>query len=195
MIEELFGLTEICGVKGVGKTNLCISISTNTNTVYISSKKFPIARYNQLNKSNKTFLINEIATIDELLSIVNYKLEQVIIKHKIEMVVVDSLTHLIETEKKSKKLYSVLIEIIKKFKRIIYEYFVVVVIVNDLKESNRNVKFDVMTGCSWLYYMNTRMLVTRNMNLRFAKVDIDFKGRRCNYKIEIGNDQVIIEEL
>lgn len=155
------GFTELCGKKGSGRTNLAIDYACSHNTAYISSTPFPIRRYFQVQsgkgQSRKLF-ISEPRSVAELWLLVKHRLGAFVAREGVELVVIDSLDHLLCTERKDRALCSMLVDIVRDLKDVIHRHSVPVVVVNSWRGS-RKTGSGWSLGLSWSYLVNTRVLV------------------------------------
>lgn len=180
---DLKGISELCGRKGSGRTNLALSESCMHNTLYISSAPFPIRRYLQMRMHARTrekkLLIVEPRSARDLWFLVRYKLSECVADEAVELVVVDSLDHLLQAEERRKELYEMLVEVVRVFKNLVHAHRIRVLVLNSWQPSRKTGAGEWSPGLSWSYLVNTRILVRRTPCGRVCETLISVVGDRA----------------
>jgi hypothetical protein len=202
------GITELCGGRGTGRSTIALEESTRRRTVYFETRRFCIKRYIEMlnvddsmctliNHVNNTcslcrrlgnMFVKMVHNVNQLRFLVEYRLESFISEHKIELVVIDALDHICYAEDRI-DLFKDVYFIILKLKEINTKYNTRVLIINGWYNHKRRGMYwgvNWVLGYSWLYLINTRILLTKLNNIREAEVIQSPKceaPKRC-FKIE-----------
>lgn len=157
---KYYGITELTGRPGSGKTAISMEETKRYESIYITTKTFCVRRLEELPTDQKDrILIRYISSIEELALFVINGLEAVVRVRKTELIVVDSLDHLMETEEKSVRLNSILFRIVNKLKRINRKHSTNILIVTCYYGGWTVGSFCIsnpILGLSWMYMVNTR---------------------------------------
>lgn len=192
---EIKGISELCGRKGSGRTNLAISQSCLHNTLYISSAPFPIKRYLQMQghagARDKKLLVAEPHSARDLWFLVKHKLGGCVVDEEVELVVVDSLDHLLHIEARRKELYEMLVDIVKVFKNLVHAHGLRVLILNSWQLSRKTGSGGWSLGLSWSYLINTRILVKKTPGGRVCETLISVTGARPSRSFVINDSGVV----
>lgn len=162
------------------------------NTVYVSSVPFPIQRYLKTREGKgaaKKFFISEIHSVSELWFLVKHRLRDFVAREEIGLVVIDSLDHLLYTEKKDRNLCGMLGSIVRDLKNVIHRYSAKVIVINSWCRS-RNSGPGWSLGLSWSYLVNTRLLIKKTTNERTCEALISVNGQRTKEIFVIDNTGV-----
>lgn len=170
---EMAGLTEICGRKGDGRTNFALTHSCAHATVYVSTTQFPIRRYAEIRSHSaheKALFVSVLHSVSDLWFVVKHKLDDFVAANQIELVVIDSLDHLLHAEDKNKRLYAMVVEIVRILKNLVKKHELSVIVLNSWNKGS--------LGLSWSYFVNTRLLIKRTRNERICECLISVTGDR-----------------
>lgn len=161
-----YGVTELTGKPGSGKTAISTEESKKYETVYITTTTFCIGRYEGTSAEiMDRILIKYISSIEYLAFFVTNELEVLIRARSVELVVVDSLDHLLATEERSSRLYSLIFRIVNRLKRINQKYLTNILIVTYYYGGWSIGSFCIsnpLLGLGWMYMVNTRYLCRRD---------------------------------
>lgn len=192
---NLRGISELCGRKGSGRTNLALYESCMHNTLYISSVSFPIRRYLQMrmhaSACDKKLLVAEPHSTRDLWFLVRHKLSECVADEAVELVVVDSLDHLLQTEERRKELYEMLVEIVRVLKNLVHARGIRVLILNSWQPSRKVGAGEWSLGLSWSYLVNTRILVRRTPGRRVCETLISVTGDKPSWCFVINDTGVV----
>lgn len=192
---DLRGISELCGRRGSGRTNLALSESCRHNTLYMSSSPFPIRRYLQMRAHagvhGKKLLVAEPHAARDLWFLVRHKLGKCVADEAVELVVVDSLDHLLQTEERRKELYEMLVETVRVFKNLVHAHGIRVLILNSWQPSRKTGAGEWSLGLSWSYLVNTRILVRRTPGGRVCETLISVAGDRPSRCFVINDTGVV----
>ncbi|KAF9762197.1 hypothetical protein NGRA_2172 [Nosema granulosis] len=147
-----YGITELIGEPGSGKTALAIEESKIYKTLYITSTNFPIKKYDFNKNKYEEVYIEFVQSTAELLFVLNIKLKQIVV----ELIVIDNLYHIVFLDKKSRLEVTNLIYILK---RLIQKYKIRVLVVNTCcfkTIDEHKVSFISKLGLNWEYHVNCK---------------------------------------
>ncbi|RVD93114.1 hypothetical protein TUBRATIS_003640 [Tubulinosema ratisbonensis] len=168
------GLTEICGKPGIGKTKLSLLLSLNHNTLYISSKNINITKI-----TNQHLFLIQIFYLKDLLFLFEYKIEPFIKLNQINLIIIDSLEHLIISEEINRILYLKVKKLFFTFKKIIYFYKLKIIVVNNLFEKKIIGWMHKIFGIRYFYNLNTRIVLFKVNSLLFVKKTLCLDDKVC----------------
>jgi hypothetical protein len=193
---EYCGITELTGRPGTGKTAIAVEESKRYRTLYIATTTFSARRYGGSSREvTDRIFVGYIGDIEALNAFIMGRLEEVVAGWEIELVVIDSLDHLLCTEEKYP--YSRIAAMASKLKRLNEKYSTRMLIVTCCYGS-----WDVeglrianpLLGLSWLYMVNTRYICTREDGARVLSLVHSPRGDGGQLRYEIRESAVLFPE-
>jgi hypothetical protein len=150
-----YGITELVGDSGSGKTAIAIEESKQFKTLYLTSTNFPIERFDFTQNQYDNVFIEVIQSISDLLFVLNSKFKPTVFIF--ELIVIDSLYQIVFIEKRSTREVTNLIYILKRMLKMYKNLRILVLNTCCLKtiRSNR-VSFISKLGLNWEYHVNTK---------------------------------------
>jgi hypothetical protein len=183
-----YGITELTGSPGTGRTAIAVEESKKYRTVYITTTTFSIQRYRgSAREVTDRILIRYLGDIEALSAFIMSELEAVIAEWGIELFIVDSLDHLLCTEERYP--HRRVSTMVNKLKSLNGRYGTRMLIITchyggwsigDLCIPNPRL------GLSWMYAVNTRYVCTRESGTRTLSLvhsPVDDESQ-LEYKIE-----------
>ncbi|KAL6122070.1 hypothetical protein NUSPORA_00918 [Nucleospora cyclopteri] len=190
---KIFGLTEIVGLPGVGKTKLICKCVENYCCIYITNGIVDFA-------VPENFLIKRINSFLELQSFILKKLETLIIlcknknKEPDTFIVIDGLDRFLYTVEHPRFQASEITKIVQCLKFFIIKYKIKVIIINNFFNNSswteRKLLYNKYLGYSWCYQPNIKFIIikkTDNCEILNIKGEIIKKFKIINNQIEFIN--------
>lgn len=194
-----YGITELTGRPGSGKTAISMEEGRRHETVYVTTTTFCIRRYSDMSAAEMDrVLIMYIPSIDELASFVIHSLEGLVRARNTGLVVVDSLDHLLETEEKSPRLNNLIFRIVNKLKRINQKYSTNILVITCYYGGWSVGSFCIgnpLLGLGWMYMVNTRYMCYREEDGRVLRLVHSPMNDECGCSFEIGSHRVVYPEM
>ncbi|KCZ79144.1 hypothetical protein H312_03470 [Anncaliia algerae PRA339] len=184
---QFHGLTELSGEPGIGKTRLSLFFSRDYNTLYICTKNVKLPFLD----TTKRFLIMPTYYLRELIFLIKYKIKDIIDKENINLIILDSLDHLLCYEKINQSLYKKIKDMIYVFKGLIYNYNIRIIFINNIYENKGIGWIHKVLGMNFFYFLNTRIVLIKICNEVFVKktFPVDKKEKR---NLVTKNDQTFL---
>lgn len=177
-----FGITELIGEAGSGKTSIAVEESKIYKTLYLTSTNFPIRRYDFTKSNYEDCDIEFVQTISSLLYVINHKMKA----KAYELIVIDNLFHIVFLESRSRMEVT---NVIYLLKRLIQKYGLKVLVINtcSFETLDRNkVSFISRLGLNWEYHVNAKYVSRKKGDVfmvELVKSPVNLK-LSYNYKIE-----------
>ncbi|KAH9411745.1 hypothetical protein HK407_03g04940 [Ordospora pajunii] len=171
---EYHGLTEITGAPGTGRTAIAIEESKTCPTIYITTKALCTSRYHgSSHEQMDRIVIKHVSTTSQLLMFVMNCIEQLIVERGIELVIIDSLDHLLASEERGGSGCRSVFAIMNRLKRMNQKYLVDVLAVTchygNWVVENFCIENPVL-GMQWAYIVNTKYMCIKNHDGRTLKL-------------------------
>ncbi|KAM0672633.1 DNA repair Rad51-like protein [Ordospora colligata] len=171
---EYYGLTEITGAPGTGRTAIAIEESKTCSTIYITTKALCTDRYHgSSHEQMDRIIIKRVSTISQLLMFVTNCIEQLIVERGVELVIIDSLDHLLVSEEQGSMGHRSVFTIMNRLKRMNQKYFIDVLAVTcyygNWVVENFCIENPVL-GMQWEYMVNTKYMCIKDHDGRILKL-------------------------
>lgn len=193
---KYYGITELSGRPGSGRTAIAIEESKGLGTIYITTTTFCIERYEGSPKEVlDRIIIKYVPSIEYLASFVMNSVEGIVIERSIGLVVIDSLDHLLATEGMGMD-RGVLFNIVNKLKRLNQKHSARILVVTCHYGSWTIGSFCIPNpalGLQWMYMVSTKYMCCRDgdrRTLRLVRSPLKDSGV---WRFEIGRSWVSIE--
>ncbi|KAK1347295.1 hypothetical protein CWI38_0194p0040 [Hamiltosporidium tvaerminnensis] len=187
----LLGITEFYGNNGNDKIDVALSLVEHHNTLLISTK---IISFFKIESFKKNMLIFRIDELNKLNIILKYKIRDFIIDNSIELVIIDSLEHLVYYEELNKEIYKSITEIITNIKQINYSLKTRFILININTNKPLTDYYNNVFGLEWNYSVNTKIeFITRN-NIKFIKIRISPVLDKLEFEYQIRKGKLYFNE-
>ncbi|CAD26257.1 similarity to hypothetical protein YK82_CAEEL [Encephalitozoon cuniculi GB-M1] len=192
---KYYGVTELTGCPGSGRTAIAIEESKTRPTIYITTTTFCIGRYKESPPEvMDRIVVKYVQSIEYLASFVMNSIERIIVERSIELVVIDSLDHLLATEGMGMD-RRILFSITNKLKRMNQKHSTDVLVVTCHYGSWTVGSFCIpnpILGLQWMYMVNTRYVCSKDGDRRMLRLARSpLKDSRA-WEFEIGASSVSV---
>ncbi|AFN82723.1 putative recombinase-like protein [Encephalitozoon romaleae SJ-2008] len=192
---EYYGVTELTGKSGTGKTAIAVEESKELATIYITTTTFCIGRYKGASKEvMDRIIVKYIPSIEYLASFVMNSMERIIVERRTGLVIIDSLDHLLATEGMGMD-RGILFGVVNRLKRMNQKYGVNILVVTYHYGSWTIGAFCIpnpMLGLQWMYMVNTRYVCSRAGDKRTLRLVRSPFMKSKAWEFVIGSSAVMI---
>lgn len=174
-----YGVTELTGRPGSGRTAICMDESRRYRSVYITTTTLCTRRYGgaAADEMDRIF-VKYVPSVLDLATFVVNELEVFVVGKDIELVIIDSLDHLLATEDWGRS-HGLVFRIVNRLKRMNQKHSVRILVVTCYYGGWRVGSFCIcnpVLGLGWMYMVNTRYVCSgdqgsRTLRLVYSPVD------------------------
>lgn len=171
---RFYGVTELAGPPGSGRTAICMDEARRYRTAYVATAPLCTQRYADASaETMDRIFVESVSSIEALASFAMHSLERLVVARDIELVVVDSLDHLLAAEERSSRMHSLVESIVRRLKRMNQKHGVHVLVVTCHYGGWVVGLFCIgnpTLGLGWMYMVNTRYVCERRGDERMLRL-------------------------